>query len=204
MQYSKDTYRKIRKTGFIYICGFKNGSSSSTENTGEVWGDVSRAKGAVHVLQGIWYQNSNTVIYEICCSNLSISILTVQDRIHGSYEVVLYGTESKKYATMRSLVSQLRFTYCKNCFSFFPLVRFTRILFHKNDKIPNSQQCLNHVVQTNLPNGLRHTVYEVEWSLLLHGLCHIRAFQIIYCCAQSLKIHGFRSLSQVQIAVRAI
>ena len=32
------------------------------------------AKVAVHVLLGIWNQNSNTVIYEKCCSYLSISI----------------------------------------------------------------------------------------------------------------------------------
>ena len=32
----KDTNRKIRKTEFIYICGYKNGSSCRTENTGEV------------------------------------------------------------------------------------------------------------------------------------------------------------------------
>ena len=32
----KDTNRKIRQTEFIYICGSKNGSSSSTVNTGEV------------------------------------------------------------------------------------------------------------------------------------------------------------------------
>ena len=30
----KDTNRKIRKTEFIYICGSKNGSSSSAVNTG--------------------------------------------------------------------------------------------------------------------------------------------------------------------------
>ena len=40
----KDTNRKIRKTELIYICGSKNGSSSSTETTGEVRGDVSRAQ----------------------------------------------------------------------------------------------------------------------------------------------------------------
>ena len=40
----KDTNRKIRKTEFIYICAFKSGSSSSSVNTGEVWGDLSRAK----------------------------------------------------------------------------------------------------------------------------------------------------------------
>ena len=28
--FNKDTYRKIRKTEFIYICGSKNGSSSSS------------------------------------------------------------------------------------------------------------------------------------------------------------------------------
>ena len=33
---SKDTNRKIRKTEFIYIGGSKNGSSSSTVNTGKV------------------------------------------------------------------------------------------------------------------------------------------------------------------------
>ena len=76
---SKDTNRKIRKTDFIYICGFKNGSSSSTENTGEVkfeamWAMPKSPKGAVHVLQGVWNQNLNTVIYEKCCSCLSISI----------------------------------------------------------------------------------------------------------------------------------
>ena len=32
----KDTNRKIRQTEFIYICGSKNGSSSSAANTGEV------------------------------------------------------------------------------------------------------------------------------------------------------------------------
>ena len=36
------TNRKIRKTEFICICGSKNGSSSSTVNTSEVWGDVIR------------------------------------------------------------------------------------------------------------------------------------------------------------------
>ena len=41
--WSKDTNRKIRKNEFIYICGSKNGSSNSTVNTGEVWGDVSHA-----------------------------------------------------------------------------------------------------------------------------------------------------------------
>ena len=39
-QKRKDTNRKIGKTEFIYICGSKNGSSSNTVNTGEVWGDV--------------------------------------------------------------------------------------------------------------------------------------------------------------------
>ena len=73
----KDTNRKIRKTEFIYICGSKNGSSSSTVNTGEVWGDVSHthkrvcAMHSVHVLLGILNQNSNTVIYEKCCSYVS-------------------------------------------------------------------------------------------------------------------------------------
>ena len=38
----KDTNIKIRKTKFIYTCGSKKGSSSSTVNTGEVWGNVSR------------------------------------------------------------------------------------------------------------------------------------------------------------------
>ena len=33
---SKDTNRMIRKTEFIYICGSKNGFSSSAENNGEV------------------------------------------------------------------------------------------------------------------------------------------------------------------------
>ena len=32
----KDTNRKISRTEFIYICGSKNGSSSSAVNTGEV------------------------------------------------------------------------------------------------------------------------------------------------------------------------
>ena len=32
---TKDTNRKIRKTKFIYICGSKNGSSSSAVKTGE-------------------------------------------------------------------------------------------------------------------------------------------------------------------------
>ena len=32
----KDTNGKIGKTEFIYICGSKNGSSSSTVNTGKV------------------------------------------------------------------------------------------------------------------------------------------------------------------------
>ena len=51
---TKDTNRKIRKTEFICICGSKNGSSSSTVNTGKVWGDMSSAKkGYVHVLLGI-------------------------------------------------------------------------------------------------------------------------------------------------------
>ena len=39
-------------------------------NTGEVWG-------VVHVLLGIWNQNSNTVAYEECRSYLSISILSL-------------------------------------------------------------------------------------------------------------------------------
>ena len=57
---------------------FKKGSSSSTVNTGEVLGDVSRTeKALLHVLLGIWNQNSNTVINEKCCSYLSISIFTV-------------------------------------------------------------------------------------------------------------------------------
>ena len=43
----KDTNRKTRKPKFIYICGSKNGSSSSAVNTGEVWGDVSRAQKAL-------------------------------------------------------------------------------------------------------------------------------------------------------------
>ena len=46
----KDTnrkIRKIRKNEFIYNCGSKNGSSSSTVNTGEVWGDVSGAQKAL-------------------------------------------------------------------------------------------------------------------------------------------------------------
>ena len=46
---SKDTNRKIRKTEFIYICGSKNGSSSSTVNTGEVWGDMSHAQKALRM-----------------------------------------------------------------------------------------------------------------------------------------------------------
>ena len=33
-RYTKATNRKIRKTEFIYICGSKNGSSSSAVNTG--------------------------------------------------------------------------------------------------------------------------------------------------------------------------
>ena len=33
---NKDTNRKIRKPEFIYICGSKNGSSSSAVNLGEV------------------------------------------------------------------------------------------------------------------------------------------------------------------------
>ena len=37
---NKDTNRKIWKTEFIYICGSKNGSSSSAVNTGDIWGDV--------------------------------------------------------------------------------------------------------------------------------------------------------------------
>ena len=44
---AKNTNRKIRKTEFIYICGSKNGSSSSTENTGEVWGNASRVQKAL-------------------------------------------------------------------------------------------------------------------------------------------------------------
>ena len=40
--------RKIRKTEFIYICGSKNGSSSSTVNTGEIWGDVSRVQTVIN------------------------------------------------------------------------------------------------------------------------------------------------------------
>ena len=47
IMYYKDTNRKIRKTEFIYICGSKNGSSSCTVNTGEVWGDVSRGQKAL-------------------------------------------------------------------------------------------------------------------------------------------------------------
>ena len=43
----KDTYRKIRKTDFIYICGSKNGFSSSAVNTGEIWGDASCAQKAL-------------------------------------------------------------------------------------------------------------------------------------------------------------
>ena len=35
-----------------------------------------RTKGTVHVLQEIWNQNSNTIIYEKCCSYLSISIFS--------------------------------------------------------------------------------------------------------------------------------
>ena len=42
--FGKDTNRKIRKTEFIYICGSKNGSNSSLENTGEVWDDVTRTQ----------------------------------------------------------------------------------------------------------------------------------------------------------------
>ena len=34
--YCKDTNRRIRKAEFIYICGSKNGSCSSTVNTSEV------------------------------------------------------------------------------------------------------------------------------------------------------------------------
>ena len=59
---TKDTNRKIRKTEFIYICHSKNGSSSSTVNT------------------GTWNQNSTTVIYEKCCSYLSISIFNYSGR----------------------------------------------------------------------------------------------------------------------------
>ena len=59
--YAKDTNRKIRKILVHNICGSKNGSNSRTVNTGEVWGE--------------WNQNSNTVIYEKCCSYLSISII---------------------------------------------------------------------------------------------------------------------------------
>ena len=36
MDLVKDANRKIRKIEFIYICGSKNGSNSSTVNTGEV------------------------------------------------------------------------------------------------------------------------------------------------------------------------
>ena len=54
---SKDTNKKIRKTEFIYICGSKNGFSSSTVNTGEVWGDIGPlTKGAVHAFLEIWNQ----------------------------------------------------------------------------------------------------------------------------------------------------
>ena len=35
-----DTKRKIGKTEFTYICGSKNGSSSSTVKRGETWGAV--------------------------------------------------------------------------------------------------------------------------------------------------------------------
>ena len=86
---NKDTNRKIGKTEFIYcICGSKNGSSNSTVNIGEVWGDVSRAhaKGAMHVLLGICNQNSNTVIYEKCCSYLFISIFISKVAKHVLYK----------------------------------------------------------------------------------------------------------------------
>ena len=65
---SKDTNRKIRKTELIYICGSKNGSSCSTVNTAEVWGYVSPAEKTLCMpcYLGIWYQNSNAVIYEKC------------------------------------------------------------------------------------------------------------------------------------------
>ena len=38
VEWAKDTNRKIRKTEFIYICGSKNGSSSSIVIPDEVWG----------------------------------------------------------------------------------------------------------------------------------------------------------------------
>ena len=44
---SKDTTRKIRKPEFIYICGSKNGFSSSAVKTGEVWGNESRKQKAL-------------------------------------------------------------------------------------------------------------------------------------------------------------
>ena len=42
------------------------------------------AIGVVHVLQGIQNQNSNTLIYEKCCSYLSISILTQNRTLSGN------------------------------------------------------------------------------------------------------------------------
>ena len=75
----KDTNRKIRMPKFIYICGSKNGSRSSAVNSSDVWGDVSRMQKAMYIIVtyiGIWNQSSNTVIYEKCCSYLSISIFT--------------------------------------------------------------------------------------------------------------------------------
>ena len=45
------------------------------------------AKGAVHVLLGIWNQNSNTVIYEKCCSYLSISIFIDWVQIYQRHQI---------------------------------------------------------------------------------------------------------------------
>ena len=80
MVFFKDTYRKICKIGFIYVCGSKNGSRSSSVNTGEVWGTV-------HVWLGIWNQNSNTVIYEEFCSYISIKALCIN--VSSLYKLVM-------------------------------------------------------------------------------------------------------------------
>ena len=102
----------------MYICGSKNGSSSSTVNTGKFWCDV-------HVLLGIWNQNSNTVIYEKCCSYLSFSIyskdqlfmtlstfdLTILSNQNGSYSICI---SIRTHSMLHHTYIQLHNTWVNN------------------------------------------------------------------------------------------
>ena len=72
---STDTNRKIRKNrDHIHLWFQKWFQQQHNKHTWSQRPCEPYTKGDVHVLLGIWNQNSNTVIYEKCCSYLSISI----------------------------------------------------------------------------------------------------------------------------------